>query len=348
MTPFKSILAATDFSADGNNAVRRAALLAHEHGARLHILHVLKPSRCRPLRDWLAPTTNIDLKAAQALAALRRIAVEILGAHDVHATVEVEAGDLVTALTRASQRADLVVVGQRGHRRSSRLLIGRTADRLLKKCQRPILAVRAPVKHSYRRLLLAIDFSASSDAAIQVAAQVRREASMLVFHAINAKRDALLRDADVPEHIVREARVMDEAETDARMRRKVDGLGLNCPPLSFALAYGPVVRSTLRQAQQFRADLIIAGKQARSALGGFLLGSVGRSILSEAACDMLIVPMPRDSASPLAAATVAPQLNSEAPSGHAVLAQSAAPRAGASAQDHWIYNTARFVSRRAS
>ena len=32
MTPFTSILAATDFSIDGNNAVRRAALLAHEHG----------------------------------------------------------------------------------------------------------------------------------------------------------------------------------------------------------------------------------------------------------------------------------------------------------------------------
>lgn len=38
--PFTSILAATDFSIDGNNAVRRAALLAHEHGARLTLVHV--------------------------------------------------------------------------------------------------------------------------------------------------------------------------------------------------------------------------------------------------------------------------------------------------------------------
>lgn len=40
MPPFTSILAATDFSIDGNNAVRRAALLAHEHGARLTLVHV--------------------------------------------------------------------------------------------------------------------------------------------------------------------------------------------------------------------------------------------------------------------------------------------------------------------
>ena len=75
MTSFKSILAATDFSVDGNNAVRRAALLAHEHGARLHILHVLNAAGCKPLRDWFSPTLDFDLKAAQA--ALRSVAAAV-------------------------------------------------------------------------------------------------------------------------------------------------------------------------------------------------------------------------------------------------------------------------------
>ncbi|HRH17877.1 MAG TPA: universal stress protein [Aquabacterium sp.] len=345
MTRFKSILAATDFSADGNNAVRRAALLAHEHGAQLHILHVLKLSRLKPLRDWFAPTMDIDLKGAQARATLRRIAVEILGSYDVNATVEVEVGDPLTALMRASKGADLVVVGQRGHSRFSGLLAGRTADRLLRTCQLPILAVRTPVEHSYRRVLLPIDFTLSSDAAIQVAAQIRREASMLVFHAINSRSDFVLRGADLPEHIIREARLMEEERTNARMRRKVDGLGLDCIPLSFALVYGPAVRSTLRQAQQLRADLIVAGKQGRSTLLGFLYCSVSSSVLSEAACDVLIVPRPRDSAPSRAAATVAPRLNSAAHSDNAAIARSSAAHADVSTRGHWIYNTPRFVSR---
>jgi hypothetical protein len=51
---------------------------------------------------------------------------------------------------------------------------------------------------------------------------------MHVFHAIHSLRDAVLRDAGVPEHIIREAPLMEEAGTNARMRRKVAGLGLYC------------------------------------------------------------------------------------------------------------------------
>ena len=114
MTSFISILAATDFSVDGNNAVRRAALLAHEHGARLHILHVLNPAGGKPLRDWFSPTLDLDLKAAQARDALRHLAVEISGAHDLTASVEVAVGNPFETLMKASEHVDLVVLGRRG------------------------------------------------------------------------------------------------------------------------------------------------------------------------------------------------------------------------------------------
>jgi nucleotide-binding universal stress UspA family protein len=348
MTSFTSLLVATDFSPDGNNAVRRAALLAHEHGTRLHILHVVKAAGCKPLRDWFSPTMDVDLRAAQARAALQRVAVEITGAYEVIPTVEVVVGDPFETLLRASDRADLVVLGRRGRGRFSGLLVGGTADRLLRTCRRPVLVVRTPVAQSYRRVLVLIDFSASSDLAIRVAAQMRREASVQVFHAINSKRDALLRDADVPEHIIRETRLMEEAGTNARMRRKVAGLGLDCAPMSFALAYGPAVKSTLRHAQQLGADLIVAGKQGRSTVGGFLLGSVSRRVLSEAICDMMIVPRPRDSLPPQATPTVAPGLKSQPHPDNAALARSAAAHAEALTQGDWIHNTARFGSRRAS
>jgi nucleotide-binding universal stress UspA family protein len=97
-----SILVATDFSVDGNNAVRRAALLAHEHGARLRILHALNVAGCKPLRDWFSPTLDFDLKAAQARDALRRMAVEISGAYDLTASVEVIVGDPFETLMQAS------------------------------------------------------------------------------------------------------------------------------------------------------------------------------------------------------------------------------------------------------
>ena len=340
MSSFKSLLVATDFSVDGNNAVRRAALLAHEHGARLQILHVLKPSSCKPLRKWFSTTTDIELnlKVAQALEALRRVTVEVTQAYDVSTSVEVVVGDPFVALMQASEHADLVVLGRRGHGRLAGLLIGSTVDRMLRSCRRPVLVIKMPVEQPYRRILVPIDFTRSSDAAIRVAARLRSETGMHLFHAINSQRAAVLRDVDVPEHIIEETRVMEEAGTSARMRRKVAGLGLDSTAMKFALAYGPAVRSTLRHAKQLKADLIVAGKQGRSTVGGFLLGGVSSRVLSGSDCDMLIVPKPQDEVPPSAAPTLEPWMASEPPARKVAFAPHAST--------HWIHNTARFMPRR--
>jgi len=293
MTPFTSILVATDFSIDGNNAVRRAALLAHEHGARLQLVHVLDPAGCKPLRDWFSPSIDIDLKAAQARESLRRFAVEITGRYDVRTSAEVVIGEPLESLLQASGRAELLVLGRRGHTRFQALFVGRTVDRLLRTCRCPMLIVKAPVEGPYRRLLVPVDFSASSGAAIQVGASLALNSGMHVFHAINAHGEAALRDTDVPEDVIRQWRLRQEAGTIARMRRKAERLGVDSTRMAFAVAHGHPVWSTLSRAHGLGADLIVAGKQGRSTLGEFLLGSVSRRLLDESRCDMLMVARPR-------------------------------------------------------
>ena len=348
MKSIHSILAATDFSVDGNNAVRRAALLAHELGARLRILHVLNAAGCKPLRDWVSQKPDVDLDAAQARGALRRLALEISGAYDLTASVEVAVGEPFENLMQASEHADLVVLGRRGPGRLMGWFEGHTVDRMLRVCRRPALVVKKSVHGSYRRVLVPIDFTATSDAAIRVAHRMQRETGLHLFHAIESHREAVLRDADVPEHVIRETRLMEEGEFNARMRRQVARLGLDSTPTKYALAYGPPARSTLRHADRLAADLIVAGKQGRSTLRSFLLGSVSSRVLSEATCDTLIVPQPQETSPPQAAETITPQRDSVSCAHSAALAKSAAAHAGASTQGHWIHNKARFVSRRAS
>jgi len=43
----------------------------------------------------------------------------------------------------------------------------------------------------------------------------------------------VLRDADVPEHIIRETRITEEAGTTARMRRRAARLGLDSTRMNF-------------------------------------------------------------------------------------------------------------------
>jgi nucleotide-binding universal stress UspA family protein len=292
MTPFRSILAATDFSVDGNNAVRRAALLARQHDARLRILHVVNPAGFKPLRGWYRQSSDIDLETAQARATLRRFAAEIAGRHDVVAKIEVRVGDVDAELLRASEDVDLLVLGERGKNPLKDLVIGKTADRLLRTCRTPLLVVKQAVQGPYRRVLVPVDFTPSSNAAIRSAAALATGVGIQLFHALSSTREAVLREADVPATVIRESRATEEAGAGARMRRSVASLGLDSRSMSFALGRGPVVASTLRQAQKLDADMIVAGKQRRSTVAGFFLGSAGSRLLAASRCDALIVPHP--------------------------------------------------------
>ncbi len=320
MTSFTSLLVATDLSVDSLQAVRRAALLAHAHGARLHILHVLKSPGVKPLRHWFAPTIDIEVGIAKALATLRRMAIEVMRTNDVVPTVEVVAGDPFEVLMQAAGRADLVVLGGRRRGRLGGWLFGSAADRMLRNCPSPMLVVRTPVEHPYQRVLVPIDFTAGSDAAIQVASRIGRHAGVHLLHTIDSQRDAVLRDAEVPEHVIRQTRLLEEAGARARMHRRVARLGLDVAGIAFSLAHGPVVRSTVRRAREIGAELIVAGQQQRSTLAGILSGSVSGGLLSVSPCDVLIVPEPRTN--PLPQAPMAPA--------------------------HWIHRTASFMPRRPS
>ena len=287
MTPFKIILAATDFSAPADNAVQRAALLARQHGARLGIVHVVKPMRFARVRQWLAPSTDIDLKAAEAHQRLRGLAADLQQLHGIAAEVELRSGDTFEELYRASTRADLLVIGQRRSNVLLDLVFGRTARRLVQTCRRPVLAVKQVVDGAYQRILVPIDFTPGSDAAAVVAAALAPELELQIFHASSgpaAPRRAAERKAAFADHSAGET-----ASHVLRMRRSMSRLGLDVRRMSFALGRGTGANATLRQMHAVQADLLVAAKRRRWRAGRRVAGAVD-SLLLRGRCDMLIVP----------------------------------------------------------
>ena len=290
MNPIATILVATDFSPDGNNAVWRAALLARQLDARLRLLHVVSRTGLMPWSAWLARPIDIDLEAARARAALRQLCAEIAGRHDVTAAVEVRVGDPHEELVRASAHADLLVLGQRGRNPFKSLVLGGTAVHMLRASRAPVLVVKRTAGAPYRQVLVPVDLTAHSDAAVQIAASLAPRAGIQVFHAIDLAREAVLREADVTQTILREARARDEARVNARMRRSVARLGLDSRRVSFSLAHGAPEHSTLRQLRASGADLVVVGQRGESAGIRFLMGSVSSRLLTKIDCDTVIVP----------------------------------------------------------
>jgi universal stress protein E len=210
MNPFKSILVATDLSADASNAVRRAALLAARHSACLTVLHVVNPTRSHSLRKWLSPPTDTDIDRVQARATLRRITKETMGTHGVAASFHVMVGDVLEEIvshSEHSEHADLVVVGNRGTGSLKEFILGSTVDRLLGRLHKPLLVVKQANDGPYRRLLVPVDFGACSEAALVTAASLaRNDGAINVFHARSSRLEFQMRRADVPAAVIRDYR----------------------------------------------------------------------------------------------------------------------------------------------
>ena len=288
MSPFKHILAATDFSAPADQAVRRAALLARQHDARLHIVHVVDPARPSRLLPWVAPRIDPDLQADAARARLHRLGSELTGRFDVTAHLELRVGNVVEQLQRLSPRADLLVVGHRRRNALAELVLGSTGQRLVEHCRRPLLVVKRTAGHGYRRALVPIDFTQASDAAAFVAAALAPSAELQVFHAFDRIGEAVLREADVRESVIRESRAREEAVLLARMRRNMARLGLDSDKMSLTLGRGSPLSATLRQARSLDADVLVATKRRGARIAPSLLGHVN-GLLARSSCDLLIV-----------------------------------------------------------
>ena len=63
--------------------------------------------------------------------------------------------------------ADLLIIGTHGTNFVRQLLLGTTAERLLRKTLRPVLTVKQPPRRNYQSVLVPIDFSPWSQSAIQ-------------------------------------------------------------------------------------------------------------------------------------------------------------------------------------
>jgi len=145
--PFlKTILVGTDFSLCAARAFGFAVSLAASQGAKIHILHVLvEPIQAFDVAGAL-PYLDVTTQKEWEEATRKRLAqaVASAGKRGVVATSEIVWGRPSDALVDAAKRtkASLLVLGTHGRGALEKLLIGSTAERVLRLSPVPVLTVR--------------------------------------------------------------------------------------------------------------------------------------------------------------------------------------------------------------
>ena len=292
MKRLHTLLAATDFSAPSRHAAQRAALLAHDSGARLELLHVLETKTLDELRrilgaDGEALQERIRSQAHKALAQL---------AADIGSPVAGEAGQHLvegTELESITAQVDimdasLLIVGAQGASFMRHWLLGATAERLLCKTLHPVLVVKQRPHGAYRSVLVPVDFSPWSQNTIRLAQAVAPQAELILMHAFAVPLEGKLRFAGVEDDVIHRYRAEARQEALTRLHKLAADAcigGENWRPI---LTHGDAAPRILVQEEEQGADLIVLGKHGTDIVEELLLGSVTKHVLAQARCDVLV------------------------------------------------------------
>lgn len=144
----KNILFTTDFSEGASHALSYAVDMANTYRAKLYLLHVvhdiyMSPGSHIPHGSVDTMYTELEASAKKALEKLCFSARE--GCKDIENYV-VRGIPHEEILKFASQKGiDLIIIGTHGRKGLDRVLLGSTAERVVRNSPCPVLTVRMPV-----------------------------------------------------------------------------------------------------------------------------------------------------------------------------------------------------------
>lgn len=285
----RRIVAATDFSETASRGLEWAEALARRHRAALTVVHAFSPPAVIPDYAFF-DGAQVDLLRKTAQAQLRDT-VDGIRRRGIRAEGLLEIGAPAAAVARTARRlrAGLLVIGTRGATGFRHLLLGSTAERLLRGAGRPVLAVhprdRGPAK-TLRTILVPVDFSSDARAAATAAAGILGRAGRIVLvHALHLAYDYAALGAVPP------AAYFKRAQEESRRRLEAEARRLS-GKVDVKVVQGLPVDVILKEARTLRADVIAMGTHGRGGLKRLLLGSTAERVIQHAPCPVLSVKAP--------------------------------------------------------
>lgn len=292
MTTLRTLLVATDLSAPARHAALRAALLAHTAGAHLELLHVVEGGALDQLRHLLGAAAGpvAEQLLHEARAELAQLSSEIGAPLGISPGVHLCSGPVLQEITTQADAldADLLVLGARGAGFMRHLMLGATAERLLRKTLRPLLVVRQVPHERYRRVLVPVDFSPWTQQSMRMAQAVAPDAEIILFNAFQVPFEGKLRYAGVREEDMRRYLALARHEAQEALQQAALQAGLKLDAVRLLTLHGEAALQILQQEEEQDVDLIVMGKHGTGITEELLLGSVTKHVLAEARCDVMI------------------------------------------------------------
>lgn len=281
----KTILMATDLSARSDRALERAVNIAGQHNARLVILNIIDEDLPASVQDRVRDATLKEIQSS-----LDRVD----GAKVLGPTIDAITGkDYRDILDHADEiGADLIVMGIHRNEAGNKPIAGTTMERVIRKGQQPVLVVPNRTNGAYKKVAIAVDFSAFSRIAIRQALSLAPDAEFNAIHSFHVpfggfQRGRQTRNAYREAHEHELAQLIEE-ELDTLICSATTGARPDIP-FHKIVKQGETQSVIRSEVERLQPDLLVLGTHGRVGLTHALLGSIAETFLNNPPCDVLVV-----------------------------------------------------------
>ena len=299
MVEIRRILCPIDFSDFSRRAIDHAVAIARWYESAVTALHVFSPAPVAAFGPGPVTFQPIVLTAVDRdqLLADTKAFIEAEAAPGVAIDAVVREGNTTEEILdqAGSMNADVIVMGTHGRAGFERLLLGSVTEKVLRKAPCPVLTVPRRLPDAvpsgpvvFKRIICALDFSASSRRALKYALSLAQEADgcLTVVHVLAPD---VVGQVGIGEEHLSFAILQRQREEEARQlleKAVPDSAGTYCETESVLLR-GKPAPEILRIAADRHAELIVMGVQGRGAADLLFFGSTTQHVVREATCPVL-------------------------------------------------------------
>ncbi|MBI3757057.1 MAG: universal stress protein [Deltaproteobacteria bacterium] len=311
------ILVPIDLHDNAGPVVAWAALMARTFHSALTLFHVnesLESLKRHPIAQTepiLGPGEDLEAWRTTYTQSVRSLLEQLVTQHcsGLSVTTELREGRAHVAILDQLDKspADLVVMGTQGRPWYQRVVIGSTAETVLRAARCPVLIVRNTTDVTalprLKTLLLPTDFSVSGTASEEWALQLAENKDVILLHAVE---NPLLDVYDPDKVEIDIQRLMEESREHpprsaqpfwdhahrvahgklAALRQQF--LGAHAQ-VEIIVREGPAAEDILNTAEKRAVDLIVMSTHGRSGVRRLLLGSITEKVARSALCPVLAV-----------------------------------------------------------
>jgi len=307
------ILVPMDFSGYARQALTCAVPLARKHRAKISLVHVVQPPTVSAWRGIPGGGHYLNMNLHNLVEVtkghLDDLATELLP-DELRGRAVVREGNPANEVVAAARavKADLIVLSNTGRSGLKRVVLGSTAERIIRHAHCPVLTVRRQMNESakrllalkkplyperlpWRRILVPLDFSLTSLRALKMAVPLAKQcgARLLLLNVIEPNPYATGMEGAVL--------VMPEVTVARNARKQLPQVARRFVPKSVRVtslvAHGRAADVIVETAEEKGADLIVLSTHGHTGLDRLLMGSTAEHVVRSAKCPVFVVRKPR-------------------------------------------------------